>query len=57
MILKRHQTTVSIIEQADWISKESPDLAFSFLKAVDQTFSLLEKNPKRLPKRLLTHFA
>jgi len=36
MILKRHQATVSIIEQADWISKESP---------------------KRLPKRLLTHFA
>ena len=46
MILKRRRATLSIIEQANWISEESPDSAFRFLDAVDETFALLLKNPE-----------
>lgn len=46
MILKRRRSIISIIEQANWISEESPDSALRFLEAVDETFSLLLKNPE-----------
>jgi plasmid stabilization system protein ParE len=46
MILKRRKAVSSIIEQANWISDESPDSAFRFLEAVDETFALLLQNPE-----------
>ena len=46
MILKRSRAILSIIEQAGWISEESPDAAFRFLEAVDETFALILRNPE-----------
>ncbi len=46
MLLKRRRAILSIIEQANWISEESPDSALRFLEAVDETFALLLTNPE-----------
>ncbi len=46
MILKRREACLSLIEQADWISEESPESADRFLDAAAASFSFLEKNPE-----------
>jgi len=46
MIFKRRRAVLSIIEQANWIAEESPDAAFRFFEAVDESFALLLKNPE-----------
>ena len=46
MIIKRRRAILSIKEQAEWISEESPDTAFLFIEAAEEAFSILEKNPE-----------
>ena len=46
MILKRRQASLSLIEQADWISEESPETAERFIDAAAASFSFLESNPE-----------
>ena len=46
MILKRRQARHSLIEQAYWISEESPESADRFIDAAAASFSFLEKNPE-----------
>ena len=45
MILKRRQASLSLIEQAYWISEESPETADRFIDATAASFSFLESNP------------
>jgi hypothetical protein len=45
MILRRRQARLSLIEQADWISEESPETADPFIDAAAASFSFLESNP------------
>jgi hypothetical protein len=45
MILRRRQARLSLIEQADWISEESPETADPFIDAEAASFSFLESNP------------
>jgi len=46
MILKRRQASLSLIEQAYWISEESPETADRFIDAAAASFSFLENNPE-----------
>ena len=46
MILKRRQASLSLIEQAYWISEESPETADRFIDAAAASFSFLESNPE-----------
>ena len=46
MILKRREVCLSLIEQANWISEESPETADRFIDAAAASFSFLEKNPE-----------
>jgi toxin ParE1/3/4 len=46
MILKRREACLSLIEQAYWISEESPETADRFIDAAAAPFSFLEDNPE-----------
>ena len=46
MILKRRQASLSLVEQAYWISEKSPESADRFLDAAAASFSFLESNPE-----------
>ena len=46
MILKRRQASLSLIEQAYWISEESLETADRFIDAAAASFSFLEDNPE-----------
>ena len=46
MILKCRQASLSLIEQAYWISEESPETADRFIDAAAASFSFLENNPE-----------
>src|SRR5512135_2317707 len=46
MILKRREASLSLIEQAYWISEESPETADRFIDAAAASFSFLESTPE-----------
>ncbi len=46
MILRRNRAILSIHEQTDRILEDSPESALRFVEAIQETFTLLEKNPE-----------